>query len=70
MEEFHLPPPPTKESATITEPISTKLKLARQSFVNNSYSEFNENPTKSLVAVNWQQTDGRTESPHKVVLVS
>jgi hypothetical protein len=52
MEKFHLPFSP-KESAAITEPISTKLKLAEQSFVNNSYSECNENPTKSSVAINW-----------------
>ena len=35
---------------TVTEPISMKLILAAQRFVNNFYTELHENRTKGLVA--------------------
>lgn len=45
-----------------SEPICTKLMLARR-FVMNDYAEFHDNPTKDLVVDTRSQKDRQTESP-------
>jgi hypothetical protein len=45
---------------TATEPILTKITLAQQRFLNNTYTVFHENLTNSFIADNTSQTDGRT----------
>jgi hypothetical protein len=44
----------------VTEPILTLFMLARQQSVRMVYTEFNKNPTKSLVADTIPQTDGHS----------
>ena len=54
---------------TVTEPISMKLILAAQRFVNNFYTELHENRTKGLVADSMLEidrwADGLTWDPNK-----
>jgi hypothetical protein len=45
---------------TVAEPVLTPFMLAGQQSVRKVYSEFDKNPTKSLVADTIPQTDGRS----------
>jgi hypothetical protein len=44
---------------TAIEPILTKITLAQRFFLNNTFTEFHENPTNSFIADNTSQTAGR-----------
>jgi len=48
-------------STAVTGLAVTKLTFARKIFINNSYTEFNENPPNGLVADIMSQTDRRAE---------
>jgi len=51
------------QNMTVNEPIFTKVALS-QLFLKNSYTEFHEHPTNSLVAnTRHRQTDEQTRSP-------
>lgn len=48
-------------SKTVTESIFTKLALVQQYFAKNTYTEFYKNPTKSLAADAFAQTEGKKD---------
>jgi hypothetical protein len=52
---------------TVTEPIFTKLVLARRICVNNTYAEFHSNPTNDVFAHIESQADVQTDGLMDVV---